>query len=307
MKRIGISFVLLFTAISIAYAGQDSQDKNISRYYVGIGVNLAKFEDGNFQITRVLRGGTADYAGLKAGDFVTEIEGLSTKSFSLEKPDPRKSEEFLLTDWFKDREGRAVNFKIYRKINDEIYEHFNVDVYCVQIDRLAWIPLDLDLGGSFCTGQDGKDEGCITYTSKVSEDKSTGKFIYRYEITNKMSEPVILNSVIFNLLFRRDASDTTQYQLKLDPVKTTTIVLESEDLPVEGAPSSTRIFQSADANPDLLKYFKEEYPDTNSRDHYYKDSENRLWLRSSGVRFYFFVPASWYQTMQEDDERFWKR
>lgn len=316
MKR---TFAFLFFALimaTVTYAAPQQDNERIDRYYVGIGVTLYKVEEnvlsfggtrdgkvvrfnnekgqftGLITIGRLLENGPAQKAGLEDSDVLVGVDGEDASALDVSGVIRKITGKPV---------GQSVNLKVRRTDTEgNTLREFNVDVALGTIDRVSWVRLNFPLGGGF-----GSQDGMVSYSSAVSEDKTTGKFTYRYEIYNGKPEPVILNSTIFNLLFRKDESDTTQYQLKLNPAGTTTIVLESEDFPVEGAPSPTQAFSNADSNPEKLKYFRENYPDLGSVS--YTDLAGKLWLNDTGTSMHLYVPSKWLGTLLEENERFWER
>ena len=186
--------------------------------------------------------------------------------------------------------------------NGNLLRAFNVVIVIERIDRVAWVPLGTDLGGSFCTGEE-----CISYSSKVFEDKTTGKFSYYYNFSSTYSKPIILQSTILNLLLRNGSNDTAVTLLKINPMKTTNFVLESDIFPAKEVPSPTREFLRAEDDPKLLEYFQENYPIAKFPDHYRQDVEDQLWLNTGGTSWYLFVPVTWSNVMWQENEQFWKR
>lgn len=288
----------------------------MGRYYVGIGITLSQVEEntlsfggtrdgktirfnndkgqftGLITIGRLLENGPAARAGLEDGDVLVEIDGESAWALGVEGV-VRKITSKLV--------GQTVGLEVNRTdAEGNVLRELLVAVKLETIDRVSWVHLDLSLGGGF-----GSKDGMVKYSSVVSEDKATGKFIYRYEISNGTPEPVLLSSTILNLLFRKDELDTTQYQLKLDPAGTTTIVLESEDFPVEGAPSPTKTFVPADFDSERLLYFKENYPDLGAVS--YTDQAGKLWLNDQGTTMHLYVPEKWLAILMEENKRFWER
>lgn len=305
---LAVCAVLVLSSSAIAQTVQKTE-----RYYVGMGVQLAtidenisalygedgrKYSNEKGQLTglvvlrQILKGGPADKAGLKDMDVLLRVDRLIVTSLP---------GGFAIAHLTSRNEGDLVNLRVRRiDENGNSLKEFDVDVVLEKIDRVSWVPLDLSLGGGF-----GSQDGMVSYSSMVSENKTIGKFIYRYEISNGTPKPVILNSTIFSLLFRKGESDTTQYQLKLDPGGTTTIVLESDDFPASEVPSPTRAFSDADSDPEKLKYFKENYPDIGPVS--YTDPSGKLWLNDMGTSMHLFVPEIWVVTLMKENELFWKR
>lgn len=314
MKPI-ITAVITACILTISANVFAQQKSETSRYYVGMGAQLytveenilmlsgndgKKYSNKNGQLTgltflrQILKGGPADKAGLKDMDILLEVDRLIVTSMP---------GGFAIAHLTSRSEGDSVNLKVRRIDVDGItLNEFNVDVVLERIDRVAWVPLDLPLGGSFCTG-----DSCISYGSEISENKTTGKFTYRYSFSSTYSKPVILQSTVLNFLLRTGEADTAKYLMKISPMKTSSFLLETDVFPVTGAPSATREFIRAVDEPEMLKYFKENYPDVESPEHYYKDSSGELWLYTGGTTWYLFVPANWYEVMWQENEQFWKR
>ncbi|MDP3792956.1 MAG: PDZ domain-containing protein [bacterium] len=311
-RMVYISFAL-FLSISIS-ACKDKPE----RYSIGIGVTLDEIGEnieafgvrrggqdlwfnnksgkfnGAISLRQVLENGPAEKVGLEAGDTLLEIDGEDASELGVSGVVEKITNKSV---------GDSVDLKVRKTDeNGNILKEFNTNVTLEKIDRVAWIPLNLELGGSFCTGDE-----CIKYTTKVSEDKAKGKFTYYFSFSSTHSKPVIVQSPLFNLLRGRKKSDIANSFLKLDPILGEDFVVESDDFPVSGVPAPIREFMGADDDPDMLKYFQENYPDINSLGHYYKDQEGKLWLNTSGTSGYFFVPAGWRPVLVEENERFWKR
>jgi hypothetical protein len=312
VKRTFASLFFVLIAWSLAFAQESPKPE---RYYVGIGVTLYKVEastlsfggtrngesvrfnneKGQFTgliiIGRLLENGPAQKAGLEDSDVLVEVDGEDASSLDATEVMGKITEKSI---------GQNVSLKV-RKTDTEgnTLRELTVDIVLETIDRASWVHLDFPLGGGF-----GSQGWMVNYSSVVSEDKATGKFTYRYEISNGTPETVILKSTIFNLLFRKDNSDTTQYQLKLGPGGATTVVLESEDFPIEGAPSLTKTFELADSNPEGLKYFKENF--SNFAAVSYTDPEGKLWLNSMGTTMHLYVPEKWLVILTEENKRFWE-
>jgi len=315
---LALAIMLSFLVPSFVFAQPDQRSE---RYYVGIGAQFYKVDkntvtyysggkeysnkDGKLTgliiFDRVLGDGPAHKAGIRAGDVIVEVTAIDD---DLNFEDAKTLDgEGLLKRLSGGRVGDQLWLRMHKIDTDgNIIEKYEALVIKELIDRVSWVPFDLELGGASCSNDD-----CIEYDTKVSRDKTTGKFVYYFHFFNRSSEPVILKSILFNLLLNNTVSDTGSYLLKLNPMKTSTFILESEDFPITEAPSSIREFINASKNPEILKYFNENYLDISSPDHYYKDAKGELWLNTMGVRWYFFVPEGWYRIMWEDNERFWKR
>ena len=179
--------------------------------------------------------------------------------------------------------------------NGNILKEFNADVILGNIDRVAWIALDLDLGGALCTGSE-----CIEYTTKVSEDKETGEFIYYFDFSSTHSKAIILQSPLFDLLIGEKT-------VRLESMSHLNFVHRSYDFPVASVPAPMKKFINANDDPHMLKYFMDNYPDINSEKYYYKDSDDNLWLNTSGTSNYFFVQSKWRDVLVKENEKFWER
>lgn len=315
-------FIFVLFLSSSAFAQQNGFEKR-ERYYNGIGVNffvvsentksffgdrngqLIEFsnESGEFTgsviIGSILPKGSASKAGLTNGDMLLEVDHIQVGG--------RGMAGIGMDGAIKAITSKSVGKTVILTVGqtDEIgkmIRTFDVPITIETIDRVDWIPLDLELGGSYCEGSE-----CIEYTTIVSEDKNTGIFKYRYEITNMTSKSIILESSLLNLLFRKNILDPARYLLKIDSLHSSAFILTSDDFPIEGAPAMTRYFRKAEDDLRLAQYFKENYPNTSSEEHYYLDGDSKLWLNYAGAGNYYFVPESWYEIMYEYYEKFWSR
>lgn len=320
MKRgLAILVAVLFILISvIAYYQIFGSTKKLERYYTGIGVQLWKVDQningfggqrngqsmwfkndigqftGKTFLGQVLKNGPAGKAGLESADMLLAVDDEDVSIFGVEG---------VIQKITNKRVGDRVNLKI-RQTDESgnVLRDFNVGLIMEEIDRADWAPLDLELGGAFCTGNE-----CIKYTAKVSEDKNSGKFTYHFGFSNTHNQSIIIKSQLFNLIGGKDLSDSTGSLLMLKQGENRQFIVETEDFPVSESPAPIREFVGADENPDMLDYFKKNYPDFSSREHYYNDANGKLWLNTAGTTEHFFVPSGWYNTLQKANEEFWRR
>ena len=81
----------LVTGLGDIYSGYYSDDDldtlmgNITSEYVGIGITVSKSGDGNIKIINVDSGTPADIAGLKIGDIITYVDGISVSGVGFDE------------------------------------------------------------------------------------------------------------------------------------------------------------------------------------------------------------------------------
>lgn len=224
MRRISMFFVSLM--ILVATLAHATDDKKASRYYVGIGAQLNKESNGSFTVGRILPGSPADLFDLKQGDVIVSFDHVTAQAFWLGNREEGRGQVLNLSDWLKDREGRQVSLRIQRG-----YSELDINIYPVQIDRVAWVPMDKWFENSTGTyDKNNKKESEIVFETKVSENKTTGKFTYQYKIANNGKSAIFVNLEVLDIASGGFGVTNLVY---LKPGKTKEFSLVTEEFPAE--------------------------------------------------------------------------
>ena len=230
---------------------------------MGIGAQLDKERQdkkpyGSFLVGRVLSGGPADISGLKEGDRITEIDQLSAQAYWLGTKEEGRGQVLNLLNYFSDKKGRQVNLKVERGS-----EVLSLSVYCTQIDRVAWVPLDTWLNSSLNMSEANNVVlGGVSVRSKVVEDKSTGKFIYTYRLLNTTKRPVTIQWSTLDI-----ANNNFPNLVYLKSKKQAEFVLTTYEFPIEHFGRLT-IFKSIEDEKWLLESDKENGFTTPNKDYW---------------------------------------
>jgi len=285
VKKISVlaaMFSALFVTSNISAQSVPAEaDKlKVERYYIGIGAQLNKEENGNFTVSRILADSPADLAGLKEGDEIFDINQLLAQAYWFGAKQEGRGETLNLLDWLKDKEGQEVELKVKRSD-----EELDIKVYPAQIDRLSWVTMDIWLR-SYVSQDDPPSVG-LAFNAKVSEDKN-GKFVYVYKLTNLGKGDVFVNSEILQI-----AGGDIRGIVRLKKGKTIEVQLVSDDFPVEYG-GATTVFQSPKSAKWVLDLQKKEYGFSAPKDY---------WFGVMSTRMRGFVPANQLQKFFERAKR----
>ena len=105
--------------------------------YVGIGVSVRQdTENGYIKVVKAFTNGPAYAAGVKDGDFITEVNGEDIKDQNLE----------TIVGKIKGEEGTTVDVTFYRSSDDKYYT-FTIERKSVDIPTIEHKMLKNDIGG----------------------------------------------------------------------------------------------------------------------------------------------------------------
>ena len=158
-----------------------ARHQKLSRYYVGIGVELNKDEiNGTIYVSRILKDGPASLVGLQIADVIVQFEGESVG----------KEQKIWNIDYINDviqagLTGEPVRLRAVRLPNAMLGDK---EIKRRIIDRVDWLPMDLWLTGA--TSGPGYQ---TLFGSKFEEDKATGEFKYYYKVENRGKLSVTAN------------------------------------------------------------------------------------------------------------------
>lgn len=121
-----------------AYLTQEnmaSQTERNSGHFVGIGVDVMQNEEGKVEIVRIIPGGSAEEAGLEAGDLILEADSKALEGKMLSE----------MVSWLKGEEGTSVALKLYRESTDKTWQQ-DVVRQDIQIETVEYEMLEDDIG-----------------------------------------------------------------------------------------------------------------------------------------------------------------
>ena len=261
-----LAVILLFVSFFVRQVEAQEQVSEIpKRYVVGIGAAFYKVEPsisafsgrrngqeirfnneserftGSVFFNRILENSPAEKAGLESGDILLEVDGEHISFLGVSGAIKKMASKSV---------GDGVDLKVRQ--TDEVgnvLREFNVNVVLEVIDRADWVPQDIwfrselstcsinDIGKwnnkmlSFLTIGLIKRDKCsydIEFATMVSEDEKTGKFTYRYKISNTQGKTVMVRLQAIDVV-----SVSTSNLVELDRGATKEFTLVTDAFPVE--------------------------------------------------------------------------
>ncbi|QZD94202.1 S41 family peptidase [Qipengyuania gelatinilytica] len=145
--------------------GSDLQrlETMIDGNYSGLGLSVVS-EDGAVKIISPFRGSPADQAGIKAGDYITHLDGELIYGLELDEAVSR----------MRGREGTSIRLTVFRPGRDE---PFDVDVTrgVIELEPVTWELKDGNIG-HIMVNEFSRDVGSDVYAAwKDLQAKATGR------------------------------------------------------------------------------------------------------------------------------------
>ena len=145
--------------------GSDLQrlETMIDGNYSGLGLSVVS-EDGAVKIISPFRGSPADQAGIKAGDYITHLDGELIYGLELDEAVSR----------MRGREGTSIRLTVFRPGRDE---PFDVDVTrgVIELEPVTWELKDGNIG-HIMVNEFSRDVGSDVYAAwKDLQTKATGR------------------------------------------------------------------------------------------------------------------------------------
>lgn len=145
--------------------GSDLQrlETMIDGNYSGLGLSVVS-EDGAVKIISPFRGSPADQAGIKAGDYITHLDGELIYGLELDEAVSR----------MRGREGTSIRLTVFRPGRDEPFE---VDVTrgVIELEPVTWELKDGNIG-HIMVNEFSRDVGSDVYAAwKDLQTKATGR------------------------------------------------------------------------------------------------------------------------------------
>ena len=145
--------------------GSDLQrlETMIDGNYSGLGLSVVS-EDGAVKIISPFRGSPADQAGIKAGDYITHLDGQLIYGLELDEAVAR----------MRGREGTSIRLTVFRPGRDE---PFDVDVTrgVIELEPVTWELKDGNIG-HIMVNEFSRDVGSDVYAAwKDMQTKATGR------------------------------------------------------------------------------------------------------------------------------------